>query len=175
SFHPVKHITTGEGGMITTRSRELYQRLLRLRSHGITREPALLAQTPGGWYYELQELGFNYRLSDLQAALGLSQLGRADAGLARRRALAARYDRAFRGTAVRSFPADEGHAYHLYVVGVPERRRSYERLRELGVHTQVHYIPLHTMPYYQRVGFEGGPFPHAEAYYRDALSLPLYP
>jgi len=175
SFHPVKHVTSGEGGMITTRSPELYQRLVRLRSHGITREPERLTQNPGGWYYEMQELGFNYRLTDLQAALGRSQLERAAAGLERRRAIAQRYDRAFAGSGVRALPPDQGHAYHLYVVSVRDRRRVYQGLRERGIHAQVHYIPLHTMPYYRQVGFEGGPLPHAEAYYAGALSLPMYP
>jgi len=180
SFHPVKHVTTGEGGMITTDSPALYERLLSLRTHGITKDPARLPPDPGGWYYEMQELGFNYRLSDLQAALGTSQLGRADAGLARRRQLAHRYFDAFRGTAVRTFPSaptpeEDGHAYHLFVVEVPERRRVYDGLRERQIHAQVHYIPLHTMPYYQATGYEGGPLPRAEAYYARALSLPLYP
>jgi len=177
SFHPVKHITTGEGGMITTNSPELYDRLVRLRSHGITRDPARMQQNPGGWHYEMQELGFNYRLSDLQAALGTSQLTRADAGVARRRQIARRYDEAFRGTAVKAVPAapGEGHAYHLYVVEVSGRKRVYDELRERQILTQVHYIPVHTMPYYQATGFEGGPFPHAEAYSARALSLPMYP
>ena len=177
SFHPVKHVTTGEGGMLTTDSPELYDKLVRLRTHGITKDPARMQQNPGGWYYEMQELGFNYRLSDLQAALGTSQLARAEAGVARRRELARRYDQAFAGTAVRSFPAvsGEGHAYHLYVVEVDERRRVYDELRERQILTQVHYIPVHTMPYYQATGFEGGPFPRAEAYAARALSLPMYP
>ena len=181
SFHPVKHITTGEGGMITTDSKQLYERLLRLRTHGITREPSRLRQNDGGWYYEMQELGFNYRMSDVQAALGVSQLRRADAGLARRRELARAYDRAFEGTRVRSFASstDDEHAYHLYPVEVPARRRIYDGLRERQIHAQVHYIPLHTMPYYRepgtRVEGEAEALPHAEAYYARALSLPLYP
>ncbi|HEY4184095.1 MAG TPA: UDP-4-amino-4,6-dideoxy-N-acetyl-beta-L-altrosamine transaminase [Polyangia bacterium] len=177
SFHPVKHITTGEGGMVTTNSKELYEKLVSLRTHGITKDPARLTQNPGGWYYEMQELGFNYRLSDVQAALGVSQLRRADAGLARRRDIAARYDRAFGGTPVRGFsvPGDEGNAYHLYVVEVADRKRIYDGLRERQIHTQVHYIPVHTMPYYQSTGYEGGPLPHAEGYYARALSLPMYP
>jgi len=177
SFHPVKHITTGEGGMITTNCRDLYEKLLRLRTHGITKEPALLHQNPGGWYYELQDLGFNYRMSDLQAALGISQLRRANEGLRRRREIASRYDHAFHGTCIRTFPSptDEGHAYHLYVVEVPERKRVYDGLRQRQIHAQVHYIPLHTMPYYQSTGFQGGPLPAAESYYTRALSLPIYP
>src|SRR5207244_4469791 len=135
----------------TTNSPELYDRLVRLRSHGITKDPARLHQNPGGWYYEMQELGFNYRMCDLQAALGTSQLARAQAGVARRRDIARRYDEAFRGTVVRAFPgvSGEGHAYHLYVVEVDERRRVYDELRERQILTQVHYIPVHTMPYYQ--------------------------
>jgi UDP-4-amino-4,6-dideoxy-N-acetyl-beta-L-altrosamine transaminase len=177
SFHPVKHIACGEGGMITTNSRDLYERLLRARSHGITKDAGRLQQNPGGWYYEMQELGFNYRLTDLQAALGSSQLTRADTRLARRREIARRYDQAFEGTPVRVFapPDDGGHAYHLYVIEVRDRRRVYDDLRERGIYAQVHYVPVHTMPYFQSAGFEGSDLRHAEAYYSKALSLPMYP
>lgn len=177
SFHPVKHIACGEGGMITTNSRALWQKLLLLRTHGITRDPERLQRNDGGWYYEMQELGFNYRLTDLQAALGLSQLRRADEGLQRRRALARRYDEAFAGTPVRTYVpgAGEGHAYHLYVVGVADRKRVYDHLRAHQIYAQVHYIPAHTMPYYRALAPTPVSLPHAEAYYTRALSLPMYP
>lgn len=177
SFHPVKHIATGEGGMITTASRPLYEALLELRTHGITRDPAKLVRPDeGGWYMEMQHLGYNYRLPDMNCALGISQLRRADAGLARRRALAARYDGAFAADAhVRALPTDPGHAYHLYIVRVPNRRGLYDFLRTKNIFAQVHYIPVHLMPYYEALGHRAGDYPHAEAYYEECLSLPMYP
>jgi dTDP-4-amino-4,6-dideoxygalactose transaminase len=178
SFHPVKHIATGEGGMITTNDEALARHLRRLRTHGIEREATgLLRQDEGGWYMEMQELGYNYRISDINCALGLSQLARADAGLTRRRQLAAAYDAAFAqvpGVAVLA-PGRTGHAYHLYVVQVENRRGLYEFLRTKNILAQVHYVPVHRMPYYERLGWQAGDFPHAEAYYRRCLSLPLYP
>ncbi|MBD2768031.1 UDP-4-amino-4,6-dideoxy-N-acetyl-beta-L-altrosamine transaminase [Hymenobacter sp. BT664] len=178
SFHPVKHIATGEGGMITTNSEELFHRLLRLRTHGITREPADLVREPdGGWYMEMQELGYNYRLPDLNCALGLSQLARADAGLARRRQLAARYDAAFGPVAgVRVLaPAHPGHAYHLYIIQVADRKGLYDFLKTRQIFTQVHYIPVHRMPYYEGLGWRAGDFPRVEEYYAHCLSIPLFP
>jgi dTDP-4-amino-4,6-dideoxygalactose transaminase len=177
SFHPVKHIACGEGGMVTTNSRALHDKLLILRSHGITKDPQRMTQQPGGWYHEMQELGFNYRLSDIHASLGLSQLSRCEGSISRRIEIAQRYDRAFEGTPVRTFPvrAGERHAYHLYVVNVPNRRAVYDRLRERQIGTQVHYIPLHTMPYYRATGADPGPLPHAQTYYAGALSLPMFP
>lgn len=178
SFHPVKHIATGEGGMITTNDETLARHLRRLRTHGIEREATgLLRQDEGGWYMEMQELGYNYRISDINCALGLSQLGRAEAGLARRRALAATYDAAFAATpgARVLAPGRAGHAYHLYVIEVADRRGLYEFLRTRSILAQVHYVPVHHMPYYEQLGWKPGDFPHAEAYYRRCLSLPLYP
>jgi len=177
SCHPVKHVACGEGGVVTTNSRSVYEKVVRYRSHGITKDPALLQDNPGGWYYEMQGLGFNYRLSDIHAALGSSQLSRLEEGIARREAIATRYDDAFRGSAVRTFgrPDRGRHAHHLYVVEVPSRREVYDALHERGVLAQVHYVPLHTMPYYRDVGFESGALAHAEAYYERALSLPMYP
>lgn len=178
SFHPVKHIAAAEGGMITTTDPAHYERLKMLRTHGITKVPEHLSQHPGGWYYEMQALGFNYRLSELHAALGLSQLQRADTGLSRRRALAASYDDAFEGTAVKrpARPEDGGHAYHLYVVRVPDRKGLYDHLRQHQIYSQVHYIPVHYLPYYQKVGgWKQGDFPHTEAFYDQCLSLPMYP
>jgi UDP-4-amino-4,6-dideoxy-N-acetyl-beta-L-altrosamine transaminase len=178
SFHPVKHIATGEGGMVTTNDEALYHRLRRLRSHGIEREaPGLLRQDEGGWYMEMQELGYNYRISDILCALGISQLARAEAGLARRRQLAAQYDSAFADMPDVEVlaPGRPGHAYHLYVVQVANRRGLYEFLRTKNILTQVHYVPVHRMPYYENLGWKFGDFPHAEAYYARCLSLPLYP
>lgn len=175
SFHPVKHIACGEGGMITTHRKDLYERLLTLRTHGITRDPKLLSEQPGGWYYEMQELGYNYRMSDIHAALGLSQLDRAVEGLDRRKAIARRYDEAFMGSDILPQVADTGHAYHLYVVQVPDRKGLYDFLRTQHIYTQVHYIPVHYQPYYQSLGWKKGDFPVTEDYYDHCLSLPLYP
>jgi UDP-4-amino-4,6-dideoxy-N-acetyl-beta-L-altrosamine transaminase len=177
SFHPVKHIACGEGGMITTNSDKIYQRLLTLRTHGITKDAALLLENHGGWYYEMQELGYNYRLTDFQAALGLSQLSRAESGITRRREIARRYDAAFANTSVQTLkvPTDNGHAYHLYVIQVDDRKGLYDYLRNHQIFAQVHYIPVHTMPYYQSLGYKKGDFPEAELYYQKCLSLPMYP
>ena len=178
SFHPVKHIATGEGGMITTNSKQLYHHLLRLRTHGITRDPADLVREPdGGWYMEMQELGYNYRLPDMLCALGLSQLARADEGLARRRELAARYQAAFDELpGVRPLaPAHPSHAYHLYIIQVEDRRGLYDFLKTRQIFAQVHYIPVHRMPYYEALGWREGDFPHAETYYQHCLSIPLFP
>ncbi|MDO7847274.1 UDP-4-amino-4,6-dideoxy-N-acetyl-beta-L-altrosamine transaminase [Hymenobacter sp. M29] len=178
SFHPVKHIATGEGGMITTNSEQLFHHLLRLRTHGITRDPADLVREPdGGWYMEMQELGYNYRLPDLNCALGLSQLARAEEGLTRRRQLAARYDAAFAqvpGVAVLA-PGQTGHAYHLYVIQVENRRELYDFLKTKQIFAQVHYIPVHRMPYYEALGWRAGDFPLAEEYYAHCLSIPMFP
>ncbi|CCH55856.1 UDP-4-keto-6-deoxy-N-acetylglucosamine4-aminotransferase [Fibrisoma limi BUZ 3] len=178
SFHPVKHIAAGEGGMITTNDEELYNHLLRLRTHGITSKPEqLLEPSPGGWYMELQELGYNYRLTDMQAALGLSQLSRVDAMMERRRELATRYDAAFAGMSVQTIipPAGVGHAYHLYVIQVDDRKGLYDFLRARNIYAQVHYIPVHTMPYYRQFGWKPADFPNAERYYDRCLSLPMFP
>lgn len=177
SFHPVKHIASGEGGMITTNDEKLYKRLLLLRTHGITKEADLLKENHGGWYYEMQELGFNYRLTDFQAALGLSQLKRADEGLARRRIIATVYDNAFTG---KSFikgqsGVSDGHGYHLYIIEVEDRKGLYDHLRANNIFAQVHYIPVHLMPYYKQFGWKDGDMPNAETYYNNCLSLPIYP
>jgi UDP-4-amino-4,6-dideoxy-N-acetyl-beta-L-altrosamine transaminase len=178
SFHPVKHIATGEGGMITTNDDALARHLRRLRTHGIERDATgLLRQDEGGWYMEMQELGYNYRISDILCALGISQLSRADEGLARRRALAATYDAAFAAVPEIDVlaPGQQGHAYHLYVIQIANRRGLYEYLRTKNILAQVHYVPVHRMPYYEKLGWKAGDFPHAEAYYARCLSLPLYP
>lgn len=177
SFHPVKHIATGEGGMITTNDKAIYDKLLLLRTHGITRNPDLLSKKLGAWYYEVQKLGYNYRLSDINAALGISQLVRADANLQRRKELAARYDKAFAGTEVSPLIKDSnnGHAYHLYVIRTSRREELYGYLKENSIYCQVHYIPVHTFPYYQELGYKAGSMPHAEKYFEECLSLPLFP
>ena len=181
SFHAVKGITTGEGGMVTTNDEQLHRRLTLLRSHGITKDPDCLSDpNKGGWCYEQVELGYNYRMTDIQAALGLSQLKRIDKFVARRQQLAARYDEALCDSPLQ-LPLrnpDSDSACHLYPVkfdaGSEIRRQVYDRLNEAGIHTQVHYIPLHTQPFYRKRNFQIGDFPVAEDYYQGALSLPLY-
>lgn len=176
SFHPVKHIATGEGGMITTNSKELYDRLCLLRTHGITKSPDLMHENHGGWYYEMQELGYNYRMSDILAALGTSQLKVADEGLKRRKQIARKYDEAFaKYTDKIVIPKyKEGHAFHLYVIQTEDRLGLYNHLRKHNIFAQVHYIPVHTLPYYQSLGYKEGSMPVAESYYNKCLSLPMY-
>jgi UDP-4-amino-4,6-dideoxy-N-acetyl-beta-L-altrosamine transaminase len=178
SFHPVKHIACGEGGMITTNNKELYEKLMQLRSHGMVYQGSdKLIENHGGWYMELQELGYNYRMPDILCALGVSQLKRAEEGISKRRKIAKRYDEAFKDSNVRIHKPEIniGHAYHLYVIEVNNRKELYDILREEGIFAQVHYIPLHTMPYYQNLGAKKGDFPVAERYYERCLSLPMYP
>lgn len=183
SFHPVKHIATGEGGMITTNNPELYEKLLKLRTHGITRETFQLTKVDGPWYYEMQELGFNYRIPDMLCALGLSQLSQAERRLKRRIEIARRYDQAFQSVANIQPLSNVAelekkgikHAYHLYVIKVPNRKDLYEKLRKDNIYAQVHYIPVHKMPYYQSIGFANVSCPEAEKYYDQCLSLPMYP
>lgn len=177
SFHPVKHIACGEGGMITTNNEELYKKILMLRTHGITKDPSLMHNNDGGWYYEMQELGYNYRLTDFQAALGTSQLKRADEGLKRRKEIATTYHGAFKNNAKIKGQSGvvDGHAYHLYIIQVEKRKELYDFLRTKNIFCQVHYIPVHTLPYYQGLGWRKGDFENAEKYYDTCLSLPMYP
>lgn len=184
SFHPVKIITTGEGGMVLTNRAALDQRLRLLRSHGVTRDAGQMTEdSHGPWYYQQLELGFNYRITELQAALGLSQLARLDAFLARRRALAARYQRllAQLPVSVQVPQADAESAWHLFVVRLQgdriqrSHREVFDGMRAAGVGVNLHYIPIHLQPYYRDLGFKPGDFPQAEAYYAEALSLPMYP
>jgi UDP-4-amino-4,6-dideoxy-N-acetyl-beta-L-altrosamine transaminase len=177
SFHPVKHIATAEGGAITTNREDLYKRLCTLRTHGITRDADVMLENHGGWYYEMHELGYNYRMNDVQAALGLSQLDRAEQGLARRRAIAERYYAAFEGTNIVAKRPDARlhHAYHLFVVELEHRKAAYDALRSKGIYAQVHYIPVHLQPYYRALGWKQGAMPCAEAYYERCLSLPMFP
>jgi UDP-4-amino-4,6-dideoxy-N-acetyl-beta-L-altrosamine transaminase len=175
SFHPVKHVATGEGGMITTNDEQLYKRLSTLRTHGITKDPALMQENHGGWYMELQELGYNYRMPDILAALGIVQVGRAEAGLAKRKQIANNYTAAFNRSNIRTPKYDDGHAFHLYVIQVDDRKGLYDYLRQQGIYSQVHYIPVHLMPYYKGLGWKAGDFPVAEQYYKHCLSIPMYP
>ncbi len=180
SFHPVKHVTTGEGGAVTTNDEQCYRKLLRFRSHGITRDPAELLRSEGAWYYEQLDLGFNYRLTDFQCALGISQLGRLTGFVERRRVVAARYDEAFAGIAgVRALPVPRWStgAYHLYVIRVaaPRRREIFDGLRSAGIGVNVHYIPVYHHPYYREHGFRDTHLPRAEAYYEEAITLPMFP
>jgi UDP-4-amino-4,6-dideoxy-N-acetyl-beta-L-altrosamine transaminase len=179
SFHPVKIVTTGEGGMAVTNDNELAQRMTLLRSHGITRDPARMEQSaPPAWYYEQQMLGLNYRLTDLQAALGISQLERLPAFVRRRREIAHRYDEAFAHLDLRPqvVPADSASARHLYIIHTESKRRDalFSQLRAAGIGVNVHYAPVHLQPYYRELGFTEGLCPNAEAHGREAISLPVY-
>jgi len=194
SFHPVKHIASGEGGMITTNNKDLYEKLLKIRTHGITKNESeyknsiefasgssSVAAPPSSaypnWYMEMQELGYNYRITDIQCALGLSQLNRADEGIKRRREIAKTYFNAFVGKPFIKGQSGvvEGHAYHLYVIEVEDRVWLYNHLREHSIYAQIHYIPCHLMPYYRQFGWKEGDLPQAEKYYRNCISLPMYP
>jgi len=191
SFHPVKHIATGEGGMITTNDEKLYKKLLELRTHGITRDVSSFknsvefavgqeveegANYPG-WYMEMQHLGYNYRFTDFQAALGISQLSRADKGIERRREIAQKYADSFINKPFIKGQSGfvEGHAYHLYVIEVENRIGLYNYLREHKIFAQIHYIPCHLMPYYKEQGWKEGDMTNAENYYKHCISLPMYP
>lgn len=180
SFHPVKHITTGEGGMIVTNNEKLYERLKLFRSHGITREEKLLLKNEGPWYYEQQALGYNYRITDIQCALGCSQMNKLDMFLEKRHDIAERYNKAFAGNKniVAPYQDESGiNAYHLYVIWVkPEiRKELFIRLREAGIGVNVHYIPVYMHPYYRENGYENVTCPNAERYYGGAVSIPIYP
>lgn len=180
SFHPVKHITTGEGGMVLTNDSRLYERLVLFHSHGITRDQKLLSRQEGGWYYEQQELGYHYRMTDIQSALGISQMKKLPQFLERRRFLAERYTEALAGIEGLTLPyqSPEGqNAWHLYAVQVPpqQRREIFEELRAAGIMVNVHYVPVYTHPYYREHGYMDTCCPAAEQFYAGELSLPLYP
>lgn len=188
SFHPVKHIASGEGGMITTNDLTLYNRLIQLRTHGMTKDDKLYSNTTSfasgvendyypNWYMEMQMLGYNYRLTDFQAALGNSQLERANDGLEKRKKIAKRYEKAFLEKPFIKGQSGvvDGHAYHLYVIEVENRLGLYEYLREHKIFAQIHYIPCHLMPYYRAFGWKENDMPLAEEYYRNCISLPMYP
>ena len=184
SFHPVKIITSAEGGMALTNDARVAERMSILRSHGITRDTTLMTQEPDGpWYYQQLELGYNYRLTDLQAALGYSQLERMDAYVTRRHEIARAYDSALAELpVVTPWQHPEAHsAFHLYVIRLQTdrihatHRAAFEALRASGIGVNVHYIPVHMQPYYRALGFSEGDFPEAENFYREAISLPMYP
>lgn len=179
SFHPVKHIAAGEGGAITTNDDELYREVALYRTHGITKDPELLTRNDGGWYYEMQKLGYNYRITEFQAALATSQLSRLTWSIARRNEIAKKYDEALQNLPILTPYRAEGitHAFHLYVIEVhPSRRKAlYDYLREHQIYAQVLYIPAHTMPYYKSLGHKEGECPIAEDYYTRCLALPMYP
>ncbi len=183
SFHPVKIITTAEGGMALTNDAELANKMALLRSHGITRDPVQMThEADGPWYYQQIDLGFNYRMTELQAALGVTQMVRLDQYVARRHQLARRYDDLLTSLPVTT-PWQHPDSYsglHLYVIRLQldkiskTHRQVFEALRELGIGVNLHYIPVHTQPYYQRMGFQAGDFPEAESYYAEAISLPMF-
>jgi UDP-4-amino-4,6-dideoxy-N-acetyl-beta-L-altrosamine transaminase len=186
SFHPVKHIASGEGGMMTTNDENLYKKLLMLRTHGIVKSNDLYTNSiefAGGkdsyplWYMEMQDLGYNYRITDFQAALGLSQLKRADDGIIKRRDVAKTYAEAFKDKTFIKGQSGvvEGHAYHLYIIEVEDRLGLYNYLRTQNIFAQIHYIPCHLMPYYKQMGWKEGDMPKAENYYKHCISLPMYP
>lgn len=178
SFHPVKHIACGEGGMVTTNDPELYKKLLQLRSHGMVYQgDDRLTENHGGWYMEMQTLGFNYRMPDILCALGISQLERADEGIDKRISIAKRYDEKFAESQVKIHKPESstGHAYHLYVVQVENRKEVYDALREVGIYAQIHYVPLYKMPFYAALGYLQEDYPNTELYYSRCISLPMYP
>lgn len=180
SFHPVKHITTAEGGMIMTNNKELFDKLILFRTHGITRDPKLLSRDEGSWYYEQIDLGYNYRITDIQCALGISQMRRLDDFVAKRREIAKRYDKAFSENPNIVVPFQKegcNNSYHLYVIQVKNvnRRQVFEELRVSGIGVNVHYVPVYTFPYYREHGYEAVTCKHAEELYENIISIPMYP
>jgi len=174
SFHPVKHIACGEGGMLTTNSKELYEKLLLLRTHGITRDN--MQENHGGWYYEMIELGFNYRLTDFQSAMGITQLAKNKKGVERRNEISSAYKKAFEGKIkFQDLPSETYNAHHLFIIEVEHRKKLYDFLHSKGILAQIHYVPVHTMPYYKNIGYTNAGLVHAEKYYSRCISLPMYP
>lgn len=184
SFHPVKIVTTGEGGMVLTNDKELHEKVLLYRSHGITRDPKMMTRTADGpWYYQQIELGFNYRMTDIQAALGYSQMQKVDEFVSRRRYLAKRYDELLKNINNIHLPdqnEDTDSSWHLYVVRVDfskinkTKQQIFAEMKDRGICLNLHYIPVHTQPYYQKQGFKDGDFPNSEKYYEEAFTLSLY-
>jgi len=174
SFHPVKHIACGEGGMLTTNSEELYKKLSLLRTHGITKEN--MEENHGGWYYEMVELGFNYRLTDFQSALGITQLAKNEQGVDRRNEIAKVYKKAFEGKIeFQSLPNKTLNAHHLFIIEVENRKELYDFLHSKGILAQIHYVPVHTLPYYKQIGYQEADLSNSEKYYAHCISLPMYP
>lgn len=183
SFHPVKIVTTGEGGVVLTNNKELYEKLKLYRSHGITRDSDLMIQEADGpWYYQQIELGFNYRMTDMQAALGCSQMDSLDKFVARRRYLVKRYNEKLKDLPLRTPYQDEdtNPSWHIYIIRVDftkvklSKKEIFARMKDRGIVLNLHYIPVHTQPYYQKLGFQKGDFPVSEKYYEEAITLPLY-
>ena len=186
SFHPVKHITTGEGGMITTNNKEIYERLKLFRTHGITKEKNKLLDYDGPWYYEMQELGYNYRLTDFQCALGITQLKKIDGNVHRRNEIVQKYNNAFKENKEIRIPyidsTDSTSTWHLYVIQLNlerlkvGRREIFETLKAENIGVNVHYIPVHSQPYYrEKYNYHKGDFPKAENYYSRVITLPIFP
>ncbi|MFC4221708.1 UDP-4-amino-4,6-dideoxy-N-acetyl-beta-L-altrosamine transaminase [Flagellimonas marina] len=174
SFHPVKHIACGEGGMLTTNNEELYKKMMSLRTHGISKENML--ENHGGWYYEMQELGYNYRLTDIQSALGITQLEKNNLGVLKRNEIAKKYKAAFKGKIkYQSLSKGDLNAHHLFVIEVENRKGLYDFLIKNKIFAQIHYIPVHTLPYYKRIGYENADLNNALRYYGSCISLPMYP
>ena len=183
SFHPVKIVTTGEGGMVLTNDAALYEKLRLYRSHGITRDPRYMThESDGPWYYQQIALGFNYRMTDMQAALGCSQMDRLDEFVARRRALAARYDTLLQGLpVVTPYVMTEAHpSWHIYIIRINHeqigktKQQVFEEMKKRGIALNLHYIPVHRQPYYEKLGFHRGDFIQSEKYYEEAFTLPLF-
>jgi dTDP-4-amino-4,6-dideoxygalactose transaminase len=182
SFHPVKHITTGEGGAVLTNNEEFYKRLMMFRTHGITKNK-FMHKPDGDWYYEMQLLGYNYRMTDIQAALGISQIRKLDSFVERRRAVADFYHNALKDNPYFDIPSEEDYAfssYHLYPIRLKDtyknkKRQIFSGLRKKGIGVQVHYIPIYWQPYYRDLGYKKGLCPVAENFYKRELSIPVYP
>jgi len=184
SFHPVKHITSGEGGIITTSNKEYYEKLLQFRSHGITRDKGKMNEYHGPWYYEMQFLGYNYRMTDIQAALGTSQLKKIDKFVQLRRKYVEMYNKAFENIEEITIPfqhEDGESSWHLYIIRLNldklkvSRREIFEALQQQNIGVNVHYIPVHLQPHYQQLGYKKGICPNAEKLYRAIITLPLFP
>lgn len=184
SFHPVKHVTTGEGGVITTNNEALYKKLIQFRSHGITRDACNLSKIDGPWYYDMQFLGFNYRMTDIQAALGISQLKKLDQFVARRCEIAQLYNEAFKNNECLFTPiqhVDGNSSWHLYIIKLNlenisvTRKEIFEALLAQNIGVNVHYIPVHTLSYYQELGYVKVSMPKAEELYEAIITLPLFP
>ncbi|MGD6894406.1 UDP-4-amino-4,6-dideoxy-N-acetyl-beta-L-altrosamine transaminase [Bacillus infantis] len=184
SFHPVKHVTSGEGGMIVTNNKKYYEKLLQFRSHGITRDAEQMEENHGPWYYEMQFLGYNYRLTDFQAALGCSQMNKLDMFVKKRKEIAAKYNQAFQEIPeiITPFQNESGDSsWHLYIIRLSlkdlsvGRRKIFEALQKQNIGVNVHYIPVHLLPFYQKLGYSIGSFPNAEKLYEEIISLPLFP